>query len=401
MGMPFVIDGTGVQTQGQKEILAELAALAKDPAVFGPSAMADDPSTRLGQFLNILAGRFAHLQQIIAAFYTQLDPAAAKGDMLNVHALFAGVTPEGATRSKSTVAGLLLSSGASSVPQGFRMKNDRTGEVWATIAPYSFTGAAQAGIEAEQTGPKTFNANDTWTFLDSVTNLTEFLSPSDIDPEDIGRDRESEESILERVRSARADKGNDLQAMIRNVRNVTGVQYAGGLENRSNFPQSGVPGRAFEIVVEGGSDAAIARAIYDSKPPGAESHGSSSSAIQLPTGQDIVIRFSRVQDVTASIYVYVSRLSAEFEPPFNYKDLIKNAVLNQANSESEPGVDVIFDSFEKTVWEVTNRPDGKHTLSDVSVFGSPDAEVAGQRVLEIQHKERADFDSTRVFVIER
>lgn len=401
--MPFVIDGAGVQTQGQKEILAELAALAKDPSIFGPSALADDPSTRLGQFLNIIAGQFAHLQQIIAAFYTQLDPDAAKGDMLNVHALFAGITPEGARASATTSGGTLVASGATTVSAGFKVKNDRTGETWATVAETVFAGAGSldVGIQALTPGPSTYQAGDTWTLLDSANNLSAFTTATDIDPEDIGQDRESEESILQRVRSARLANGNDLQAMVRNVRDVPGVQYAGGLENRNDYPLSGVPGRAFEIVVEGGSDAAIAQAIYDSKPPGAESHGTSSAPIQLPTGQDIVIRFSRVEDVDASIYVYVSRLDAEFEPPFNYRELVKQAVLAQANSEAEPGVDVIFDAFEKTVWETTNRPDGKHTLSNVEVFGSVDNEVAGLAILQVDHKQRADFDSSRVFVIER
>lgn len=398
--MPFQFSPTGVEIQSQAEIVAELAAEAKSPALWGPSAMADDPSTRLGQFLHVIAGRFAHLQQIVAAFYAQLDPASSQGDMLTLHALMQGVERRPQTYSASSLFSTFALQ-AAVVPAGYQIRNDRTGDVWQltqSINYPAFTGGSET-FQAMTPGPVTYEANDTWTQVSPVPGFT-VTTPVGIASGEIGKDRESDESLYARRQLALKSKGNDFQAMIANVKNVPGVTYVGGFENRRDFLQRGVPPRAFEIVVEGGNPNDIAKAILDSKPPGAESYGGESVAIPLTNGQDIVIRFSRVLPVQMTLEVIIDPGTPQFKPPFDYLNLVKAAVLKQARAEALPGQDVVPDSLTKTVWETTNTADGKHTISETTVKVKIGAETYSDEIYQIRHTERADFDAARIFVLE-
>lgn len=398
--MPFQFSPTGVQIQSQAEIVAELAAEAKSPQLWGPSAMADDPSTRLGQFLNVIAGRFAHLQQIVAAFYAQLDPASSQGDMLALHALMQGVVRREKTFSVSSTF-TATTTAAISVPAGFRVRNDRTGDEWAAVQNQTFSSGVTQAItfQAVAGGPVTYDAGDTWTQVQPLAGLV-IATPTAIASGAIGKNQESEADLYRRRQLALKSKGNDFQAMIAAVKQVSGVTYVGGFENRTETLQQGVPGRAFEIVVEGGSPTDIAKAILSAKPPGAESHGGQSVAVPLNNGQDIVIRFSRVTPVNITLQVIIDPGDPQFRPPFDYLNLVKNAVLAQAQAEALPGQHVVPDSLTKTVWETTNTADGKHTISEAAVRVKTGTESFSDEIYTLRHTERANFTAANILVSE-
>lgn len=77
----------------------------------------------------------------------------------------------------------------------------------------------------------------------------------------------------------------------------------------------GRPGNSFEIVVQGGSDNAIAQAIYAAQPAGIKSYGNTTIQITDAFGTPVNISFSRPSPVT--IYVVVSMVTDTYNTPGN------------------------------------------------------------------------------------
>ncbi len=80
----------------------------------------------------------------------------------------------------------------------------------------------------------------------------------------------------------------------------------------------GRPGKSFEIVVQGGSDADIATAIFKSKPAGIQSYGTTTYEVTDADGNLNPISFSRAQEVPIYVEIaLVTDLETANVPEFN------------------------------------------------------------------------------------
>lgn len=398
--MALEITPSGVTIQTQAEIAAERAAELRDPAVLGPDFRPDDESTLLGRQTISVSEREARIQQALLTLVTNLNPNSAQGVHLDAIALIRGVEREPATFSQSP-DGQFTFTGAGTVPSGSRVRNDRTGEDWVVVADVVAAGAGTetGSIQARETGPKSFLAADTWTITTPVANWSTFDTVGDIDPEDTGQDIESDEDLLARSNLAIEADGYSIEAIIANVEQVTGVTYVGGFANRTNATVDGVPSRAFEIVVEGGADADIRQAIYERLPPGSEPFGSVSGTVDLPDGTTLEVPFTRPSDVNVWLRITMTT-GAEYDPAFDFETIVEAAVLAEAEADANPGVDVVPPSYQRVVWEATADSDtGRPTLVSVLVEGSLDGVVWVTTPLVMNHKQRPDFDSTRISTV--
>lgn len=83
-------------------------------------------------------------------------------------------------------------------------------------------------------------------------------------------------------------------ATIGAVSNVPGVTAVGPYENYTNTTDSnGLPPHSISLVVEGGTDNAIAQTILDYKTPGTDTYGTTSVPLTDPKGVPITINFFR------------------------------------------------------------------------------------------------------------
>lgn len=397
--MPLLLDATGLQIQRQVEIVEELAAAIKDPSVLGPSARPEDPSTNIGQLVQILAEREARIQQLLVSLVSGLDINSAGGFFLDTLGLLNGVKRGGALQS-STNLGEFAVDGSFVAPlaTNFQVRNNRTNDIWqVTLTGTAVGGALSASLVALESGELSFLSTDTWTLLSSQAGVNGFSTTGDSNPEDLGRTQESDASYRNRIKQSQLASGNDLEAIIAGVSLVPGVTYVGGFDNRSDAPVDGIPPRAFEIVAEGGDDAAIRQAIYDRIPPGAEAFGLVNGTVPLPDGQPLNIGFSRPLDQDIWLNVTLT-LGAEYPPTANLVQVVTDAIQAAADSDANPGVDVIPQSFQQVVWAATDRADSRPTLLNVQIEGSTDGTTFTQGRIELSHKQRADFDPSRISV---
>jgi hypothetical protein len=395
------INETGVHIQGQATIVNERAAALKDPSVLGPNA--DTGATAaLGRMINIDADREAAVQDALLQLTLNLDPATAVGYHLDVLCRLVGVEREPATFALSE-SGEVTTTGATTIPTGSIVRNLRTQADWVVAEDVVAVGAGTyaATIRSRVAGVHDFLGSDTWSIVTGVSNWSAFEASADLDPEDAGSERETDELLRARRTASLFDDGNDFDAIIAGVEQVTGVSYVGGLNNRTTGVVDGVPAGAIEIVVEGGDPTAIAQAIYDRLPPGTEAFGENYVAITTRLGTTIDVGYTRPEDTDVWLRATVSASGAEYAANPEIADLIADTMLTEANATmSSPGVDVIPQSLQGGLWIATrDARTGRPTLSAITIERSTNGSTWSTSPLAIDHKHRADFDSARIVVV--
>lgn len=402
--MALTFDTTGLTIQTQAEIFAELAAAIQDPSVLGPDADVSESST-LGKILAVFAGREASLQQLLEMQVLTLDPQAASGFRLDTLALLNGVARLPATYAASASGIEVVTTGATVVPGGSIVRNDRTGDDWLLAASVVAGGAGThpGSIIAREPGVKEYLGSDTWTIVTPSANWSAFGTAGDLDPNEAGSDVETDEELRSRRKLALVAQGNDFGAIVAAVAQLAGVDYVGGLNNRTDAVLDGVPAGAFEIVVSGGDNTAIAEAILDHLPPGAEAYGGTTVTLATPglPGQTIDVGFSRPVDVDIWLRITVSSTGTEIEPAPNAASAIETEILSRANAlMADPGTDVVPGALTGYVWAITaDATTGRPTLTSALVEASTDGATWSTAPIVIDHDERADYDSARVSVI--
>lgn len=399
--MPIVIDETGVQIEGQAEIVNERAAALKDPSVWGPLADVTSSSV-LGRMVNVDADREAAIQDALLQIVLNLDPATAVGYHLDVLARLVGVERQPATFALST-SGEVTTTGATTVPAGSIVRNLRTQADWVinddVVAPGA--GSYSATIRGRLSGVQDFLGSDSWSIVTPVANWSAFEASADLDPEDAGSEVETDTELRLRRTAALFDQGNDFDAIVAGVEQVAGVSYVGGLNNRTTGVVDGVPGGAIEIVVEGGDPTAIAQAIYDRLPPGTEAFGENYIAVTTRLGTTIDIGYTRPTDTDVWLRATVSSSGTEYATNPELEDLIVDTLLTEANATmASPGVDVVPRALEGSLWIATrDARTGRPTLSSILVERSTNGSSWSSSPLAIDHKHRADFDTARIEVV--
>lgn len=401
--MPLQQTAEGLQIQPVDEIVQDLREDFRDPTKgFGAGAKVL-PNTGFGQIIQIWAEREALWQQLLQTRQLAFDPNSAEGTDLDVLSELTGTTRRDDTASASG-AGQIQGTPGTVVPDGSRVQNVETGDIWEIAGgDPSYTidpgGVVNCSIIAQETGPLEFAASTTWAILDPVPGWATFIVTEDINPEDIGSGDESDASLRQRREDELWAGGNDLSAIRAEVSKV--VDEVAAYENRDCTAPSpdGIPEGAFEVVVEGGVDQEILDAIYSRKPPGAESYGQTvMSFVTDDEGNVVPIGFTRVSDVDIWLDITITKGNAEVPFPENSGQLVEDAVLEYANANTAIGQDVIPSSFVGVVFETLKDPEsGKYPMEqvDVEVGTSP---ATGTSVIPIGIRERADYDSARTTV---
>lgn len=401
--MPLLVSSTGLIIQGTAEIIEELAAAWQDPADgFGPEADVSDSST-LGRISKVHAGRESAIQAALQTLVLNFDPAVAQGYYLDVLARLNGVQRDPATFAESA-SGMVITTGATTVPTGAIVRNNRTTVEWEIALDVVAPGAGTYGatIRARAAGgPQDFLSTDSWTIVTPVASWTVFGASLDLAIEDAGTETELDSDLRVKRTDALRAAGNDWEAIQAAVGLVTGVSYVGGLNNTTGGTLDGVPYGAIEAVVEGGDDAAIARAIYDHLPTGDQTFGTTSQAVVMVNGQSLDIFFTRPTPINVWVRITVSTTGAEYAARPTLEDELEAAVLARAQASfSSPGVDVIAGALGGPLWALsadtqTGRPTLTSLIAEISLNGSSWQTTP----LVFTHKQRAVFAAARVSVV--
>jgi len=433
----FVRKPLDVLTEEMKTDLVEL---------FGPEADVTATSV-LGQLSGIFLERIDELWGVAESLYNARNPDSAVGDAQDNLCSLTGVLRE-AARSSVAVAVLCTGDEGTSLLAGRVASVVGTGYRFASVAPVVLTiagswasdtayvygdirtndgniyvvisddgtsassggptgegsdildgsvhwrfvgdGVAYAAVDfaAEETGPINASA---YTLTKIETPESGWLGVANPTDAELGRNVETNEQLrLRRERTLRAPGSAALEAIGARVRNLPGVVEAFVFENVSiDTSPDGLPGKSFEVVVDGGDDDEIARSIFDSKPIGIESFGTTTVYVDDSQGTSHAIKFSRPERVDLYVDMTVKVNPSVF--PVDGIEDVKLALVQKGDTLGI-GDDVI-------VLPLRASPLSVPGVVDVYSFEvdtvTPPVNVNN---LMISNRQRARFDTSRVTV---
>lgn len=299
-----------------------------------------DPSTPDGLKLAHDAEVFSALDETLQQAYNSKDPNKASGVDLDVIASLTGTSRSKGTAS--TVTGFVLSGVASpltTVPAGTIFESVTTGSRWTLDQQWTLDSSGQAVVDITCTeiGPIEADAGTITRIITTVPGLTSCNNPSPATP---GTEIESDSSLrVKRATAVGRPGNNQIDSMLGELYAVDGTRRVKVYENDTNTTDSnGLPPHSIAPIIDGGTDADVAMAIYTKKNPGVALYQAGTPVsvdVTSPTYPDNVktIKFSRPKYVDMIIAVTIKN---DGSLPSNTQDLIRDAFIEFASGGLVP-----------------------------------------------------------------
>ena len=235
--------------------------------------------------------------------------------------------------TRRAVTLVLAGTSGTVIPAGSRLRLVDSGELWELVAQATIGGGGtvSAAVQAVNAGAVTALASSTWAIANPITGWTGATNALDAV---VGDAEESDADFRSRIRL-----GMGLGGVGAAVLRVPGVETVTIFQNDTDVPD-GVYGETHwvEAMVVGGSDVAIANAIWQSKGEGIGTVGND-SAIETITGDGNVVYFMRPVEVP--IYIEVDITAAEgFTQSTAQGIAIRDEIVSWANANHAAGNDV-------------------------------------------------------------
>jgi uncharacterized phage protein gp47/JayE len=379
------LTSSGFEGESLQEIKTSLETDLKD-------AFSQDiqltPQSAFGQFVGVLSEREFDNVELIERVYSSAYLSGASGVELDRLIELAGVERDGGV--KSTVELTLSGTPGTIIQVGSASRDPATGTRWIHTASATIgAGGSVTGVaaEAEVAGAIAALSGAISEIETAIAGWTGVTNPLDAT---VGQSQESDTSVRAKyIRAFRSGGGSSVEAIRARLLRVTGVTNAIVVENASDFPDAeGRPPHSIEAVVEGGTDAEIAAAIWASKASGAATHGDLSATTIDTFGVVRTVNFSRPIDVPIYIdvdYIPLPGFSSDGE------DLILAAILDFGTTLTI-GDDVYpFQIIQNIETENLQNVVLRVGTAENPSFSSP---------VSIDNASRAVFDSSRIVFTE-
>lgn len=296
-----------------------------------------DPSTPDGLKMAHDSEIFYALDETILQCYNSKDPNKARGYDLDIICSLTGTTRS--LGSASNVALTLSGTPGTAIPAGTRVESSSVGSRWATDQIVTLDSAGSATVNATCTvvGPTQADAGTIDRIVDVVAGFSGVTNPAPATP---GDDAQSDSQLRVTRAAAVGRRGNNqVDSLIGELFNVSGVRRVKVYENDTGSVDSnGLPAHSIAPIVDGGTDGAVALAIYEKKSPGCSLHQAGTPVSVLvtspryPTNQKL-IKFSRPAYV--DIIVAITIKNDGSLPPV-VSDEIKAAIIEYAAGDLIP-----------------------------------------------------------------
>lgn len=218
--------------------------------------------------------------------------------------------------------------------------------------------------------------------LDTVLNLLDAT---------IGQDTETDLQLRKRRQESLQVAGAAaVEAITSALRNIAGVSAVVVIENDDNVVDlDGRPPHSFEAVVSGGTNAAIADEIWQTKPAGIATFGAISEVVLDSVGLNHTIKFSRPTPINIHIVVNVVT-NALF--PANGAQQISDLLLARASARFGIGKNVI------PIPTLISVLDSVPGIVDATLFAGTAPAPILDNPIPISIAQVAAFDSSRITV---
>jgi len=340
------IDSNGFTPKTTEDIKTDLEGRLR--ASFG-NAISLIPQSVFGQLVGIFSDLLADAWQLGLAIYNGAFRDGASGVNLDLIGALTGTIRKDATYSEVTLTltgtpGTVIAAGKiAKVPSsGFQFANDGS----LTIGG---GGTVSGPFTATETGPKPAYAG---TVTEIVTPVSGWSSVTNAaDHTQLGTDIETDAVYRLRQEADLRAIGKATTAAIRSaVLAVDNVADCYVFENETDGTDAeGLPPHSIECVVDGGTTAAVAQSILDTKPVGIATHGSTTQAATDANGFSRNIKFSRPADLNVYIDITVKIDAALF--PTNGADTIKQAVADWGDLNIVLGTDLYGSAMVPTIFD--------------------------------------------------
>ena len=224
--------------------------------------------------------------------------------------------------------------------------------------------------------------------LTSVSNLTDGVQ---------GRAVETDAELRVRLETPAQGAATIEAIRSRLLDEVDGVTTVLVIDNRTDAVVDSIPAHAFHTIIQGGADADIGEKIWELKPAGIETYGSTAEVIVDSQGNNQTINFSRPTSKYAHVRATITQ-NPEETVPAGAADAVADAIL-EFGQTFQIGNDLIWQSFIGPIFEATTGI--KSVQMELAVTSTPggtpsyvtDTDVA------IANDELAVFDASRITVV--
>jgi uncharacterized phage protein gp47/JayE len=294
----FGLNKDGFNRMRYADIIAEMNSRAR--SVFGSDVNLSEYSP-LGMFFKVVAFSMAVIWQLAEYVYYGAYKDTAEGYQLDGVCQYIGITRKPASYATGTVT--FTGTEGTVIPLQFLVSTG-TYQFWTQqIATIPVGGTVDVPIRAIELGNTSNVLASTITTivnpLRGVTAVTNTLGTTG------GADVETDEALRARYNESislgGASTTSAIEAELLQVQNVVAAVVT---ENVTMATVDGIPAKAFEAMVYGGTNSDIADAIYRTKAAGIQAFGDITVPITDDNGQVHNIGFSRVAEVP--VYVHVT-----------------------------------------------------------------------------------------------
>jgi hypothetical protein len=332
------------------------------------------PTQAIGQMGAAVASEAADLWELGAALYSQLDPNNAEGFLLDADCSYTGTQRN--EESFSTVVGSLTLAASSTVSAGSIVSvNGQPLNQWQLLGPANPTTGLQlsngpvvstsAGTyygfyQSTTPGPQLVNAGQLTVIVTPASGFTAITNAAGCT---LGTNVESDSALNVRRSNEVASAGNDtvdaLEAALLQITVVgnpaeLAVKQAFVYENDTELVATGtvpagcpagVPAHSMYVVVYDGvtplaTNAQIAQAIWNNKPSGTQTYGSSNGIAIDSEGNERVMNFDRA--TITPVYIALTTTRGPQFDPVNGPEAIGQALVEWWATQQNLAVSVIY-----------------------------------------------------------
>jgi uncharacterized phage protein gp47/JayE len=345
------------------------------------------PQSVFGQIVGIYSEREAIMWDLAEHVYLSQYPATAQGAQLSNVVQYNGIERLAATSSTATIT--LSGTPGTIVPAGTLFATSDTDERFASDEEVTIGvgGTIYVGVTAVNTGQIEAVAGTITVIVNPVLGLDSVTNALDATA---GRDEETDAELRARRQLSTVAFGQNLvDSLFAQISNLDGVTAALVVDNKTSTTDSnGIPPHQFLTVVEGGTNADIAEAIWQNTPQGIASYGSITETITDVQGFLQDVKFSRPSEVDIYFAITVTK---DATYPLDGDAQIKSKVAAYGESEFTISEDVILSRFYTPINEVPG-------ITSIDIKIGLSASPSGTSNIAIALDEVSNFDTTFIEV---
>lgn len=329
--MPNAIDSSGLTIQTTPEIIAEILDGAPGypgmRQIYGADINVDANSPD-GQMVNIIAQAKTDVLELSQQIYNSFDPDKAVGTSLDARCAINGVIRNAGTKTIQNVVvttdRALTLPGLDTSVTPFTVA-DTSGNQYQLVSTYAFVGAASTALvfQAALIGAVSSLPNTIISIVTVTLGVTAVNNPATYTT--LGLNEETDYALrIRRQKSVALPSQGYLEGLIGALLDTTDVTEAMVYENDTGTTDAnGIPGHSIWCVVEGGTNSAVANAIYVKRNAGCGMKGSVTVPVLQADGSFFSIKFDRPTSENLYISFDIVAVTGSVDASF-----IRNQILS-------------------------------------------------------------------------